>query len=51
MTYKHKLLINFTSLFAVFTLLLLGYQYNRERQYKREVVESRLHGCRSPTDV
>ena len=44
MTYKHKLLINFTSLFAVFTLLLLGYQYNRERQYKREVVESRLRG-------
>lgn len=40
--YRTKLLINFTALFAVFTLLLVLFQYNRERQYKRELLETRL---------
>ena len=42
MTYKRKLLINFTLLFAVFTVLLVIFQYNRERQYKRDLLSSRL---------
>lgn len=42
MTYKSKLLLNFTALFAVFTLLLLAFQYNREKQFKRQLLESRL---------
>lgn len=42
LTYRSKLLINFTALFAVFTLLLVVFQYNRERQYKRELLETRL---------
>lgn len=42
MTYKSKLLINFTALFAVFTLLLVMFQYNREKQYKRDLLEARL---------
>lgn len=42
MTYKAKLLLNFTALFAVFTALLVMFQYNRERQYKRSVFEERL---------
>lgn len=48
MTYKTKLLLNFTALFAVFTLLLVMFQYNREKQYKRELLETRL---RSYADV
>lgn len=48
MTYKRKLLINFTLLFAVFTVLLVMFQYNRERQYKRDLLSSRL---RSYADV
>lgn len=43
MTYKSKLLVNFTALFAVFTALLVVFQYNRERQYKRDLLETRLH--------
>jgi len=42
MTYRSKLLINFTLLFAVFTALLVVFQYNREKQYKRELLEARL---------
>ncbi len=42
MTYKSKLLVNFMVLFAVFTLLLVMFQYNREKQYKRELLETRL---------
>ncbi len=42
MTYKRKLLINFTLLFAVFTVLLVIFQYNRERQYKHDLLSSRL---------
>lgn len=42
MTYKSKLLINFTLLFAAFTLLLVLFQYNREKQYKRTLLDERL---------
>ena len=42
LTYKTKLLLNFTALFAVFTLLLVLFQYNREKQYKRELLKERL---------
>lgn len=48
MKYRTKLLINFTLLFAVFTGLLVMFQYNRERQYKRDLIDSRL---RSYADV
>lgn len=48
LTYKSKLLINFTLLFAAFTALLVLFQYNRERLYKRELLDSRL---RSYADV
>lgn len=41
-SYKSKLLVYFTALFALFTALLVLFQYNRERQYKREVLEARL---------
>ncbi len=48
LSYKQKLLFNFTLLFAVFTALLVMFQYNRERQYKRDLLDSRL---RSYADV
>lgn len=44
MKYRTKLLIYFTALFAVFTLLLVIFQYNREKQYKRDLLEARLRG-------
>ncbi len=42
LSYKQKLLLNFTLLFAIFTALLVVFQYNRERQYKRDLLDSRL---------
>lgn len=48
MKYRTKLLINFTLLFTAFTLLLVGFQYNREKQYKRDLIDSRL---RSYADI
>ena len=42
LSYKQKLLLNFTLLFAIFTTLLVVFQYNRERQYKRDLLDSRL---------
>ncbi len=42
LSYKSKLLLNFTALFAVFTLIFVMFQYRRERQYKRELLEERL---------
>lgn len=42
LNYKYKLLLNFTLLFAVFTALLVVFQYNREKQYKRDILNSRL---------
>lgn len=48
MKYKTKLLLYFTLLFAVFTALLVLFQYNREHQYKHDLLDSRL---RSYADV
>lgn len=48
MSYKQKLLLNFILLFSVFTVLLVGFQYNRERQYKRDLLNISL---RSYADV
>lgn len=48
LSYKSKLLLYFTALFAAFTLLLVMFQYNREKQYRRDLLESRL---RSYSDV
>ena len=42
LSYKTKLLLNFTALFAVFTLIFVLFQYRRERQFKRELLEERL---------
>ena len=42
LSYKTKLLVNFTALFAVFTLIFVLFQYRRERQFKRELLEERL---------
>jgi len=50
MTYKSKLLVNFTALFAAFTALLVVFQYNRERQYKRELIEERLRSYAAVVD-
>lgn len=47
-SYKSKLLLYFTLLFAVFTALLVLFQYNREKLYKRDLLNSRL---RSYADV
>ncbi len=41
-SYKSKLLIYFTGLFAAFTLVLFVFQQNRERQHRREQLEARL---------
>ncbi len=48
MKYKTRLLLYFTLLFAVFTALLVLFQYNREHQYKHDLLDSRL---RSYADV
>lgn len=50
MSYKSKLLLNFTALFAAFTALLVVFQYNRERQYKRELLEERLRSYAAVVD-
>lgn len=42
MTYKKKLLYNFFIIFAVFTLVIILLQYNRESKYKKEVLKSNL---------
>ena len=42
MSFRNRLLLNFAALFAAFALLLLGFQYHRERQFRRELLEERL---------
>ena len=42
LTYRTKLLLNFLALFAIFTALLVMFQHNREKQYKRDLLEQRL---------
>lgn len=47
-SYRAKLLIFFTLLFAAFTLLLVLFQQNHERQHSRRLLETRL---RSYADI
>ncbi len=42
MTYKKKLSINFLVIFAIFALLVVMIQYNRERSYKINLIKSSL---------
>lgn len=42
LSYKGKLLAYFSALFAVFTLLLVLFQQNREHQYRHQLLEARL---------
>lgn len=42
MTYKKKLLLNFFAIFALFTLVIILLQYNRESKYKKDVLKSTL---------
>ncbi|MEG0500502.1 MAG: two-component sensor histidine kinase, partial [Rikenellaceae bacterium] len=42
MTYKKKLLFNFFAIFAVFTLVIILLQYQRESKYKKELLRSNL---------
>lgn len=42
LSYKTKLLTNFTALFALFAIILVVFQSQREEQYKMDLLESRL---------
>lgn len=42
--YKRKLLIEFGVLFFVFAAVLVVFQWSREREFRKEVLESRLQG-------
>lgn len=42
LSYKSKLLLNFTVLFIIFAIVLIIFQYHRENMYRRELVETRL---------
>lgn len=42
MTYRSTLIINFLALFVLFTAALAVFQYNRERTYRRDILEARL---------
>ena len=42
MTYKSKLLTYFAILFGVFAVLIIGFQWQRDRKARREVLENRL---------
>ena len=43
-SYKAKLLVNFTALFALFTIILIIFQQHREQEYRVELLETRLRG-------
>ncbi len=43
LSYKGKLLTNFTAVFVVFSLIFLVFQQIRERDYRRNLLETRLH--------
>lgn len=42
MRYKSKLLLYFTSIFIAFAFILSVFQYHREKDYRRQLLESRL---------
>lgn len=42
--YKRKLLFEFSVLFAVFAVIIIIFQWQREREFRKELLESRLQG-------
>lgn len=42
--YKRKLLFEFSVLFAVFAVIIIVFQWQREREFRKELLESRLQG-------
>ena len=44
LSYRSRLLICLTSIFAVFTIALVLFQYHREQTYRANMLESRLRG-------
>lgn len=42
LSYRSKLLLNFAALFIVFAILLVCFQYHREKLYRLELLETRL---------
>lgn len=40
--YKKKLLFEFSVLFAVFAVIIIVFQWQREREFRKELLESRL---------
>lgn len=42
LSYRSKLLLNFAALFIVFAILLVCFQYHREKLYRWELLETRL---------
>lgn len=42
LSYRSKLILNFTILFVAFAIVLVYFQYHRERNYRRELLETRL---------
>lgn len=42
MSYKFKLLLYFTLLFTAFVFLLIGFQWQRERKFRRSSLETRM---------
>lgn len=42
LSYRSKLLLNFAALFIVFAVVLVCFQYHREKLYRRELLETRL---------
>ncbi len=48
LSYKGKLLFNFTIIFIIFAAVLIVFQQHREQDYKRELLETRL---RSYADI
>ena len=43
LSYRSKLLLNFTLVFLAFAAVLIVFQQHREKTYRRELVEARLH--------
>ena len=43
LSYRSKLLLNFTLVFLAFAAVLIVFQQHREKTYRSELVEARLH--------
>lgn len=44
LSYQKKLLASFAGLFAVFAIVLVAFQWQRERDFREELLEARLQG-------